>query len=143
MAEVKADIVGDEVEKSLDAAGRSTQLPEDAWDYDKTGAKEPPYNLEALAYFLEINTWHFRCCKTKAVTTAGLGFDFVVPEGVDEPNEEHKKTLQKFFAHPNEEQTWGEVLENVQHPRGRLDLRPLRPRGRQPRVFARLLLFSI
>ncbi|HHN46939.1 MAG TPA: phage portal protein [Planctomycetes bacterium] len=113
MAEVKAEIVGDGVEKALDAAGRSTQLPEDAWDYDKTGAQSPPYNLEALAYFLEVNTFHFRCCKAKAVTTAGLGFDFVAPEGVETPNEEHKKALQKFFLHPNEEMTWGEILENV------------------------------
>ena len=62
MAEVKASILGaDEVEKSLDAAGRSTQLPEDTWDYDKTGAKPPPYNLDALALFLEVSTWHYRC----------------------------------------------------------------------------------
>ena len=41
---------------AVDAAGRSTQLPEDSWDYNKTGAKEPPYNLDALCVFLEINT---------------------------------------------------------------------------------------
>ena len=85
MAKVKADILGD-VEKSLDEAGRSTQVPEDTWDYQKTSAKEPPYNLEALAYLLEINTFHFRCCKTKAIVTAGLGYDFVVPERIDSPD---------------------------------------------------------
>ncbi len=97
MAKVKADILGD-VEKGLDEAGRSTQVPEDTWDYQKTAAKEPPYTLEALAHLLEINTYHFRCCKTKAIVTAGLGYDFVVPEGIDSPNEE---------------MTWGEILENV------------------------------
>ncbi len=112
MATVKADILG-EVEKSFDAAGRSKQVPADVWDYDKTGAKEPPYNLDALAYFLEVNTWHFRCCKTKAIVTAGLGYDFVVPEGVESPDPAHKTTLQRFFSYPNEEQTWGEILENV------------------------------
>ena len=81
MAEiVKATVLGDD-DGSIDAAGRSTQLPEDTWDYGKTGAKEPPYNLDALALFLEVNTSHYRCVKAKAISTAGLGFDFVVPEG--------------------------------------------------------------
>ncbi len=39
MAKVKADILGD-VEKSLDAAGRSPQVPEDTWDYQKTCAPQ-------------------------------------------------------------------------------------------------------
>jgi len=112
MATIKADILG-EVEKQLDAAGRSRQVPEDAWDYRKTGAKEPPYNLDALAHFLEINTFHFRCCKVKAIVTAGLGYDFVVPEGVESSDPDHKADLQRFFSYPNEEQTWGEILENV------------------------------
>ncbi len=71
MAKVKAEILGDvdpparghaRAGKSLDAAGRparaaeerdaagrSAQVPEDTWDYQKTSAKELPYNLEALA----------------------------------------------------------------------------------------------
>jgi len=109
---VKAHVLGAE-EKAVDAAGRSTQLPEDTWDYDKTGAKAPPYNLDALAHFLEVNTWHYRCVKAKAISTAGLGFDFVAPEGVKEPKDENKRKLQEFFNHPNDEMTWGEVLENV------------------------------
>ncbi len=91
----------------------STQLPEDTWDYDKTGAKEPPYNLDALCLFLEINTWHYRCVKAKAISTAGLGYDFVVPEGVKEPDPAHKRVLQEFFGHPNDEMMWGEILEIV------------------------------
>jgi hypothetical protein len=75
---VKAHILGAD-ERGVDAAGRSMQLPEDTWDYDKTGAKEPPYNLDALCLCLEINTWHHRCVKAKAISTAGLGFDFVAP----------------------------------------------------------------
>ena len=39
---VKAEVLGEEKEPRVDAVGRSTQLPEDTWDYDKTGAKEPP-----------------------------------------------------------------------------------------------------
>ena len=110
---VKAEVLGKGKEDALDAAGRSTQLPEDTWDYDKTGAKEPPYNLNSLALFLEINTWHYRCVKAKAITTAGLGFDFVSPEGIEKPDEKNKETLRKFFNFPNPEMTWGEVLENV------------------------------
>ena len=109
---VKAHILGAD-ERGVDAAGRSTQLPEDTWDYDKTGAKEPPYNLDALCLFLEINTWHYRCVKAKAISTAGLGYDFVVPEGVKDSDPAHKRALQEFFGHPNDEMTWGEILENA------------------------------
>ncbi len=38
---VKAHILSEDA-GGVDAAGRSTQLPEDTWDYQKTGAKEPP-----------------------------------------------------------------------------------------------------
>jgi PBSX family phage portal protein len=112
MAILKADILGAD-DGAFDAAGRSTQIPEDAWDYENGLAKEPPYNLDALAQFLEINTYHMRCCKTKAIVTAGLGYEFVVPEGVENPGPETKAVLQRFFSYPNEEMTWGEILENV------------------------------
>ncbi|MHC4251735.1 MAG: phage portal protein [Planctomycetota bacterium] len=109
---IKADILGVET-RPIDQVGRSTQVPEDTWEYDKTGAREPPYNLEALAHLLEINTWHYRAVKAKAISTAGLGYDFVVPDGVENPDPEQKSALQEFFEHPNEEMTWGEILENV------------------------------
>src|SRR5512136_393223 len=106
---VKAYVAGEE-DTPVDAAGRSAQIPGDPWDYGKTGAMEPPYNLDALALFLEINTWHYRAVKAKAVSTAGLGFDFVVPEGVKEPDPENKRVLQEFFAFPNPDMTWSEIL---------------------------------
>jgi hypothetical protein len=28
-----------------------------------------------------MNTYHMRCCKTKAIVTAGLGYHFVAAEG--------------------------------------------------------------
>ena len=110
---VKAEVLGDSTESTVDAAGRSTQLPEDTWDYKKTAAKEPPYNLDALALFLEINTWHYRCVKAKAISTAGLGFDFVAPEGIEKPDDKNKEKLKAFFNFPNPEMTWGEILENA------------------------------
>ena len=51
--------------------------------------------------------------KAKAISTAGLGFDFVTPGEVKEPKPEHKRVLKDFFNHPNAEMTWGEILENV------------------------------
>jgi PBSX family phage portal protein len=112
MAILKADILGADTEP-LDAAGRSTQVPEDSWDYGRTLAKEPPYNPDALAQFLEMNTYHMRCCKTKAIVTAGLGYHFVAAEGVEKPDPANKEVLRRFFSFPNEEMTWGEILENV------------------------------
>ena len=109
---VKADVLG-AGQDTVDAVGRSAQIPEDPWDYGKTGTKEPPYNLEALCLFLEVNTGHYRCVKAKAISTAGLGYDFVVPDGVKEPDPEHKRILRGFFERPNDEMTWGEILENV------------------------------
>ena len=38
---LKAHILGAEGE-AVDAAGRSTQPPEDTWDHQKAGAKDPP-----------------------------------------------------------------------------------------------------
>ena len=110
---VKAEVLGAEDTQSTDAAGRSTQLPEDSFEYDKTGAQKPPYSLDSLALFLEINTWHYRCVKAKAITTAGLGFDFVAPEGIEKPGDKNKEKLKNFFNFPNPEMTWGEILENV------------------------------
>jgi len=93
--------------RPLDAASRGhLGLPEDRGE----GAA---YNLDALCVFLEINTWHYRCVKAKAISTAGLGFDFVVPEGVEAPKPENKQILKEFFNHPNDEITWGEILQNV------------------------------
>lgn len=109
---VKAHILGED-EAATDAVGHSAQIPEDSWDYGKTGAKEPPYNLDALCLFLEMSTWHLRCVKAKAISTAGLGYDFIVPEGVKTPDPEQKRVLKEFFEHPNDEMTWGEILENV------------------------------
>jgi len=96
-----------------DGTGGSAQLPEDSWDYSQTGAEKPPYPLKTLALFLEISTWHYRAVKAKAISTAGLGYEFVVPEGVEKPNEENKRRLKEFFDYPNPEQTWGEILENM------------------------------
>ena len=110
---VKAEVLGAEETSSTDAAGRSTQIPEDSWDYDKTGAQKPPYGLDSLALFIEVNTWHYRCVKAKAVSTAGLGFEFIVPDGIEKPNDKNKEKLRAFFNFPNPEMTWGEILENV------------------------------
>ncbi len=53
MAILKADILGADAEP-LDAAGRSTQIPEDARECEPDLANHPPYRLDALAQFIEI-----------------------------------------------------------------------------------------
>jgi hypothetical protein len=75
----KARILGAE-EGADDAVGRSMQHSDDTWDYNKIGAKKPPYNPESLCVFLERSARHYRC--VKAILTARLGFDFVLPEAV-------------------------------------------------------------
>jgi len=130
MATVEAHILGDvqqsadtpvgasvwgAIEKSYNDVKPSAQLPESTWDYEKTGAKEPPspYDFNELSAYLETSTWLYRCVKAIAISTVGLGYDLVVAPGVkkDEADPEHKKVLEEFFKHPNDEMTWGEIIE--------------------------------
>ena len=63
--------------------------------YSAQGLVEPRYAPNLLAGFLELNTYHARCCKTKARDTAGLGFVFTPI--VDKPSDAQKDELQKFI----------------------------------------------
>ncbi len=53
MAILKTDILGADAE-TPDAAGRSTQIPEDARECEPDLANRSPYRLDALAQFIEI-----------------------------------------------------------------------------------------
>jgi|GEM_PF-3157544 len=44
---VKAHILSEDAD-GVDPAGRWTQLPEATWDYQKTGAKEPPITSKSF-----------------------------------------------------------------------------------------------
>ena len=69
---VRKSVVDDYVMKD----GESRQVPEDQFtqSYGDKGLKQPLYNPSALAHLLEINTYHYRACKTKARDIAGLGW---------------------------------------------------------------------
>jgi len=54
----------------------SKQILADSFQSSYTqGLVQPLYNPEALARVLEMNTYHYRACKTKARDTAGLGWN--------------------------------------------------------------------
>jgi len=76
---------------------QSRKIPEDTFstDYGRSGLVPPLYNPEALARVLEINTYHYRACKTKARDTAGLGW--TLSPKTDNPNEAQKETADEFF----------------------------------------------
>ena len=64
-------------------------------DYGKKGLVQPLYNPEALARVLEINTYHYRACRTKARDIAGLGW--VLNPVTEEPDERQKERVDDFF----------------------------------------------
>ena len=64
--------------------------------YNDLGLVVPLYDPESLANLLELNTYHYRACKTKARDVAGLGWSL---EGtVETPSETQKALLEKFFT---------------------------------------------
>lgn len=78
---------------------------------------EPPFDFNALAKFLEINTEHLRCVRSKAADVAGQGYQLQAREQVDEqgnpiePDPRHRAELEEFFSWPNEEQTFRDLIE--------------------------------
>ncbi len=74
----------------------SRQVGQDAFNktYGK-GLVKPLYNPDTLARALEMNTYHYRCCRVKARDTAGLGW--ALKPVVENPNEQQYDQLQDFF----------------------------------------------
>lgn len=56
---------------------------------------EPLYNPNTLAQVLELNTYHYRCCRVKALDIAGL--DWKLEGIVEEPDEGERRLLEDFF----------------------------------------------
>ncbi len=83
--------------KQYEIAGESKQLKSDTFrgKYARKGLVEPPYNPFGLASLSEKNTFHARCCATKAVDTVGQGWELVAIS--DEADEEERKEIEKFF----------------------------------------------
>ena len=90
----------------------SKQIPEDTFkgSYNENDLVEPLYNLEALAQLLEMNTYHMRAVKTKARDIAGLGWDLVPKENVEEPDEEQKEKAYEFLENCNPKITLSEIF---------------------------------
>jgi len=93
---------------------RSKQIPEDPFKgkYIETGLVEPPYSLDELAQLLEVNTYHYRCCKQKSIDATGLGWK-LRPRDEKKASEKNKELLMEFFSHPNEEMTLQDVFDKV------------------------------
>lgn len=69
-------------------------------DFGSTGLVAPPFDPEQLTQLLELNTYHYRACKTKARDAAGLGWEFIpAQQDEGEPDEEPQelKALREFF----------------------------------------------
>ena len=93
----------------------SNQIPSDSFNqtYSGLGLVEPIYNIEALAQLLEINTFHYRAVKTKARDIAGLGWNLVPREGVENPSQEERKSVKDFLETCNPSRTFTEICDMV------------------------------
>lgn len=96
---VRADVLEEYAFKNS-GGDQSKQLIGDRFSsvYSQLGLVEPLYTPEALANLLELNTYHARCCITKARDVAGLGWD--LKPLVDNPSEAIKEELDEFFSKP-------------------------------------------
>ena len=92
----------------------SKQLPPDRFieKYGEMGLVQPLYNPEALAKLIEINTYHYRCCKTKARDTAGLGWSIKPLGGKNSSTDSPVyKELDSFFSELPE--TCSQILDKL------------------------------
>ncbi len=65
--------------------------------YNADGLLPPLYNPELLAQLLEINTYHYGACKTKARDTAGLGWSLLPVAGSEPEESAPPEELLRFF----------------------------------------------
>ena len=82
--------------KSADNPSKRIRPDEFESTYSVDKLIEPLYNMDQLARALELNTYHYRCCKVKARDTAGLGWDLV--SSVENPSEAHKELISDFIT---------------------------------------------
>lgn len=98
---------------AVKAGEASKQLPLDGFmdSYSGLGLVQPLYNPEALANIMEINTYHYRCCKTKARDAAGLGWNIKpLNDKVSTENATFKE-IERFFA--NQTETVSNILDKM------------------------------
>lgn len=69
----------------------------------------PQYNPEELAKYYQSNSYHQRCVQTKALVTAGLGFDII---GTDKEQDAEAAAISSFIE-KNEKQTGETFIEMI------------------------------
>jgi PBSX family phage portal protein len=79
----------------------------------------PPYDFNRLAEFLEVDPYHYRCCRTKAKDTVAKGWNLTAvktpPKEDKEAQKLHTENYNKlfnFFQNCNPEMSFTEMLEN-------------------------------
>ena len=106
----KGKVVRQDILEQYAVKSDSKQIPVDQFSSSYTqGLVQPLYNPEALANLLELNTYHYRACKTKARDTAGLGW--LIRPLVDEQSQEQYKKLDSFFSDMGE--TVSKVFDKI------------------------------
>jgi capsid portal protein len=80
-----------------DERSDSRALMTDAFQglYMQYGLISPPHNLDVLASLPEANTYHKRCCATKSMDIAGLGYGFSPIK--EEASQEQKDKIDLLF----------------------------------------------
>lgn len=72
----------------------------------------PQYSPEELARYYQINSYHQRCVQTKALVTAGLGFELVLKNNTtaieENNNNTERKSINEFIT--QNEKTTGETF---------------------------------
>ena len=87
-------IVGADVDNDMNQEG-SKQAPElGITNYGFYGLASPPFNPFLLIALSEMNTYHDRCCRTKAIDIGGLGHSLVAAgESPSTENLEDRKSV--------------------------------------------------
>jgi len=91
---------------------KSRAITEDPFSgsYGQSGLAAPLYSAETLIQAMKLNTWHYRCCDTKAHDVAGLGWG-LSSTGDGEGSEANREKLKDFFD--NCAGSDDETLENI------------------------------
>lgn len=84
---------------AVKADEKTRQIPADSFHqiYGTSGVIQPLYNPLALAKLLEMNTYHYRCCRTKARETAGIGWSLKPLSDDADQESQIYKDLDEFF----------------------------------------------
>lgn len=83
----------------------------------ESGAILPQYNPEELSKYYQSNSFHQRCIQTKALVTAGLGYEILASEnsnanGISTPVNENLQAITTFIEN-NEEATGETFIEMI------------------------------